>query len=126
MCLQYLVSPKPFVKRKKIVHLLSVASVSGNEWTEWMLDILNSRKIASNHLKREWKRVKEGTKSKNSGQEFDQYLNGLINHDYEETNSREIINESKCSLRNSEIKTSQKMARPLLGLGYKSFKYLIC
>ena len=25
--------PKPFVKEKKMVHLLSVASVSGNEWT---------------------------------------------------------------------------------------------
>ena len=40
------------------------------------------------HSKKEWKRVKGGTKSKNSVQEFDQYLNGLINHDYEETNSR--------------------------------------
>ena len=59
-------------KKRKIKHLLSVTSVSGNEWTEWMSDILNLREIASNNLKKEWKRVKDGTKSKNSGQEFDQ------------------------------------------------------
>ena len=49
---------KPFVKEKKMVHLLSVASVSGNEWTKWMSDMLDFDEFASNNLKmngREWR-----------------------------------------------------------------------
>ena len=40
------------------------------------------------NLKKEWKRLKREQSRRNAGNDFDQYLNDMINHSYGDPNSR--------------------------------------